>query len=183
MPKKRKKSTVPRSYRKKFQEHKKVKRTIEESKKRLIKRSKKESAEPDDQIILESPKNEKMADIIFEFAQPLLKGASSIKDEKTAIGLAITGWNIALLPENLQADHIKEITQSLNASTGSDYFSDDAPKIFNFLVARKKSLFPKINRLVLDFELLETPNGLHLNVLSSADGVDPDKMKIPADHL
>jgi hypothetical protein len=183
MLKKRKKSAIPRSYRKKFQELKKVKRAIEESKKRLIQRSKEGSAEQDGEIILESPKQEKMSDIIFQFAQPLLKDANSIKEEKGAISLAITGWNLALLPKNLQADHIKEITQNLNSSAGSDSFSDDAPKIFKFLIARKKSLFPKINRLVLDFELLETPNGLHLNVVSSADGIDPDKLGIPADHL
>jgi hypothetical protein len=60
----------------------------------------------------------------------------------------------------------------LNFSLGSGSLPDDSLKAFNFLIARKKSLFPKINRLVLDFELLVTPNGFHLSVLSSADGVD-----------
>jgi hypothetical protein len=183
MLKNRNKSTIPRSYRKKFQERKRAKKAIEESKERMIQRTKESFTEPDNEIILASPKKGKMSDIIFEFAQPLLKSASSAKEDKMAIHMAIIGWNLALLPKDLQSDHIKKITKNLNPSGPSKSFSDDAHEVFNFLIARKKSLFPKINRLVLDFDLVDTPDGLHLNVLSSADGVDPGKIGIPVNDL
>lgn len=55
----------------------------------------------------------------------------------------------------------------LNPSTNSDQLTNEAIEIFNFLVVRKQSLYPEINRLVVDYELIETPKGIHLNVVSN----------------
>jgi hypothetical protein len=167
MTKKRKKSAIPRSFRKKFQEHKRAKKAILESKERLLQRAMERSTKPNNEIIVTTPKKEKMSEIILKFAQPLLNGTTSAKEEKSAITTAIIGWNLSLLPKDLQSNYIKDITKSLNPSNPSKSFSDDAHEVFNFLIVRKKSLFPKINRMVVDFELVDTPDGLHLNVVSN----------------
>jgi len=47
----------------------------------------------------------------------------------------------------------------LDSSNNSDHFSNEALDIFNYLIARKKSLFPEMNRMIVDYELVETPKG------------------------
>ena len=40
-------------------------------------------------------------------------------------------------------------------------------KIMDELLERKKSLFPDINRSIIDYDLIKTPKGLHLNIVSN----------------
>jgi hypothetical protein len=40
-------------------------------------------------------------------------------------------------------------------------------KIMDELLERKKSLFPDINRSIIDYDLIGTPEGLHLNIVSN----------------
>jgi len=38
---------------------------------------------------------------------------------------------------------------------------------FTVMAKRKKTLFPEIKRVILDYEYVETPKGFHINVVSN----------------
>ncbi len=167
MTKKRNKSKIPRSMRKKFQEHKRLKKSIDESHSRLLRRAKQRSIDSGMELQIAPPQTEKMSEIIFDFAQPLLAVATSPTEQKKAISTAIIGWNLSLLPKKAQSDQISKIKKILDSENNSDHFSNEGLEIFNYLIARKKTLFPEVNRMVADYEFVETPTGFHLNVVSN----------------
>jgi hypothetical protein len=167
MTKKINKSRIPRSVRKKLQEYKRAKKAIAESHDRLLRKAKERANNSELEVLTASPGIEKMSEIIIDFAQPLLDAATNAQAQKQAITTAIIGWNLSLFPKKEQVAQIEEIKNLLNSSTNSDQLRNEAIEIFNFLLARKKSLYPEINRLVVDYELIETPKGFHLNVVSN----------------
>jgi hypothetical protein len=55
----------------------------------------------------------------------------------------------------------------LNPVTYSKQLSNEASEILNFLALRKDALVPEINRMIVDYELIDTPQGFHLNIVSN----------------
>jgi len=54
----------------------------------------------------------------------------------------------------------------MNLSDTGD-FSNEGHEVLNFLIQRKKVVFGDINRMVVDYEIIDTPKGVHLNVVSN----------------
>jgi hypothetical protein len=165
--KKKNRTKIPRSMRKKFQEYKRTKKAINDSHERLVIKAKQRANDPELELLQSSPKIEKMSEIIIDFAAPLLDVARNIQNQKQAITTAIIGWNLALLPKEAQPDQLNEIKKMLNPSNNSGQLANEASEILNFLVSRKAALYPEINRMIVDYELIDTPQGFHLNVVSN----------------
>jgi hypothetical protein len=49
----------------------------------------------------------------------------------------------------------------------TDDFPNEGHEVVNFLIQRKKLVFPDINRMVVDYDIIDTPKGVHLNVVSN----------------
>ncbi len=62
--------------RKKLQEHKRAKKAINESRDRLLRRTKQRSINKETELLIASPQTEKMSEIIIDFAQPLMDAAT-----------------------------------------------------------------------------------------------------------
>jgi hypothetical protein len=167
MGKKKMKLKIPRRMRKKYQERKRVKKAIDESRNELLRRVSQRSDSSERKLQVAPPQKEKMSDIIIEFAQPLLDAATGPEMQKKAISVAIIAWNLALVPEESQLDQIHKIMKTVNPSNNSDHSLDEGIEIFKNLIARKKSFFPEVHRMIIDYELIETPKGFHLNVVSN----------------
>ena len=153
--------------RKRFQEQKRVKKAIHESQEKLLQRAKEQSIDSGREFRIAPPTTEKMSEIIIDYARPLLDVATNAEEQKKAITIAVTIWNLSLFPEDMQFDYINEIKRITSASNKTDDLSDDDHEIFNYLMQRKKLLFPDINRLVVDYEFVETPKSFHLNIVSN----------------
>ncbi len=153
--------------RKRFQEYKRTKKEIAESHDRLLLKAKQRANNSELELLDSSPDIEKMSEIIIDYAQPLLDAATNAETQKQAITTAIIGWNLSLFPEEQHACQIEEIKEILGNSVESEQQKKEAIEVFNFLLERKKSLYPEVNRMVIDFELIETPKGYHLNVVSN----------------
>lgn len=167
MAKKKNKSKIPRSMRKKLREYKRAKKAINDSHERLLQKARQRANDPDLELLQSSPKIEKMSEIIIDFAQPLLNVAENAQSQKQAIITAILGWNLALLPKEAQPDQLNKIKKMLRPSTDSDQLANETVKILNSLMSRKDFLYPEINRMIVDYELIDTPQGFHLNVVSN----------------
>lgn len=108
-----------------------------------------------------------MSEIIINFARPLLDVANNGEEQKKTITIAVTIWNLSLLPEKTQSEYINEIKKIMSASGKNRDFSESDNGVFNYLMKRKKLLFSDINRMVVDYDFVETTKGFHLNIVSN----------------
>lgn len=67
----------------------------------------------------------------------------------------------------MQSEYIGKITEIMTASRKDSELSENEKEVLNFLMKRKKTLFPEIKRVILDYEYVETPKGFHINVISN----------------
>jgi len=175
MGKKKKKTKIPRSLQKKRRERNRTRQdAARESMDKLIARTRKGSTGKE--IVRPSPGEIKMSDVIHEFAEPLLESAKTFKEKKGAISIAILAWNMTLLPEKDRADSMEKLMRYMDSS-GTDPESDaENREIMDYLIARKYELFPDITRAIMDYDMVDTPDGLHLNVAYTY----PDKREAKA---
>ena len=104
-----------------------------------------------------------MSDVIIHYASPLLESTKSGKDRERALIVAITLWNLAMIPE---ADRQSIIDSTFSNIYGKDY-PPDFDQILDYFLERKQLLYPDINRVILDYDYVQTPEGYHLNVVSN----------------
>ena len=168
MAKSKKIQKISKSKKKWLRERKRTKNAIQDSQKKLLQKVKEKSLDNGSDIRVASPDTEKMSEIIIHFAKPLLDLAKNDTEEKKAITFAILLWNLSLLPETEKMKYREQILKA------SGVTPDTAPslvaasnKIMDELLERKKSLFPDINRSIIDYDLIKTPKGLHLNIVSN----------------
>lgn len=177
MTKRKKKSKIPKSIRKKIQQQKRIKKAILDSQEKLLQRVKKQSIDPGREFRIAPPNTEKMSEIIIDYARPLLDVAKNGEEQKKAITIAVIIWNLSLFPEEKQSEHITEIKKIIRTSSvkGAD-LSENNNAVFNYFMERKKVLFPEVNRVVVDYEFVETPKGFHLNIVSNIlkDGISSE---------
>ena len=166
MAKKKKKSTIPRSMRKKFRELKHNREVIAESTQRLVGRI--QSIHPDMKFDSTAKKPEKMSEILISFAEPLLENAHTYADYENAISIAIVAWNLSLLPSEALDDTVNALENVLSASGNAEINSENMFQVVDHLKKRKQQLFPDIYRMIVDYELIDTDQGFHLNVISNA---------------
>ena len=104
-----------------------------------------------------------MSEIIIHYASPLLESTKPGKDRERALIVAITLWNLAMVPESKR--------QSIIDSTFSKIYGKDYPpdfdQVLDYFLERKLLLYPDINRVILDYDYVQTPEGDNLNVVSN----------------
>ncbi len=113
----------------------------------------------------------KMSEVIIEFAKPILdKTDGSVEGQKKALTIAIIAWNIALM------DDIDEQLENLEDHMSSEdaQFLEDMSLIVNSLVQRKLDFYSDVKRMVMDYDIVDTGDGFHLNVVSSSLKDDKD---------
>jgi len=167
MTKRKKKSKIPRRLKKKIQERKRLKKAIFDSQEKLLQRVKDQSIDGGKEFLIAPPNMTKMSEIIIDYARPLLNAAKNDEEQKKALSIAIAIWNLSLYPKEMQSEYIGKITEIMTASRKDSRLSENEKEVLNFLMERKKTFFPEIKRLILDYEYVETPKGFHINVVSN----------------
>ena len=118
-----------------------------------------------DDVSLFGPSLPKLSEQIWEYAEPLLHGAPDTEAQKRAAQLAILCWNSALLPESKVQDLLGPTLRSL--AGGDPRLETELLGIFVMMQARKYEYFRDDYRLVVNFSLSDTPDGVHLLVAST----------------
>lgn len=162
----KKKSNISRRVRKELKAKKRAKRAIKESRKKLLAKTVMKSISSGKKVQLVSHNERKMSDIIIEFAEPLLDQSTSIEEDKVAIKKAIHYWNIFVLPKNYQSKYedMMQALQKASRDEASSEYLEDENDIMSFMKDRKEKLFPDNHRVILNYECIDTPDGVHLNV-------------------
>jgi len=109
-----------------------------------------------------------MSEVITDFAQPLIERVQSDEQYRKAIGIAVLIWNIALESEDRQEKLLSEVIRDLAAETGNDpEVSDYFETLGRTLLLRKRSLYSDNRRAILDYQITEDGDDLHLQVAST----------------
>jgi hypothetical protein len=125
----------------------------------------------------------KLSAALIELCEPFEPENLTTKEFENLIALAAVAWNIAVLPkeerlEKLTAfvDEIPKMRQELEYEIGS--VLDDGSKntiapatttlhFIGAMIQRKEELFPNDQRLIMDFNVKDSPEGPHLTVASA----------------
>ena len=113
-------------------------------------------------------KDNKISTALFEFIEPYHSDQASEQYMSLLLDLASVAWNISFLPKRNQRKEIDAIFQDTRffAHNISSEFKSDYRRMITSLVARKKRYFSKYKRLIVDFELTETPENSDLSIIS-----------------
>jgi len=162
---KKKKSKFSKRFQKKIKGKKALKNNAADTQNMLMQKVRNQAAKEGHEVVLDTSNKLKMSEVIIHYASPLLESAEPGEDREKALIVAITLWNLAMIPESEQ--------QGIIDSTFSKIYGKDYPpdfdQVLNYFLERKQVLYPDVNRVILDYDYVQTPEGDHLNVVSNVD--------------
>lgn len=167
MVKKQKKTKEWKRRQKRIKERERSENAINASQEKLLERLKENTSLENYDYRINRCNSQKMSEIILDFAQPLLDVAQSAEDQHKMISMAIILWNLAFLPDEKQKEVIEELVHPFQVGSANEKRSEEIEQVVTYFIKRKKILYPHVNRMILDFECIETSRGFHLNVISS----------------
>jgi len=133
----------------------------------------------------------KLSAALIELCEPFEPGNLSTKEFEKLIVLAAVAWNIAVLPKEDRLEKLTAFIETMpdmkeeleteidtvlhDESKGTDFAS--ATTMLHFIgamIQRKDELFPNDNRLVLNYNVKDRPEGPHLTV--SYAPINPERI-------
>jgi hypothetical protein len=115
-------------------------------------------------VLVEFPGSEKMSDVLNKFVAPYIEMATDEANVRTLLAIGVAAWNAALLPEDRRMQAIAEVLDDRRTSASE---RELARTILYDLIDRKQAQFAAIRRAILDFDLMVTAEGYHINVVST----------------
>lgn len=113
------------------------------------------------------PQNEiRMSDVLEAFVEPYLETAHTHDQRLMLLSIAAFAWNVALRPEDQQQQEITEFVSQI-VPDANNPARRDITATLEELAERKRSSFADVRRYIVDFELRETRNDIHLSVVSA----------------
>lgn len=146
----------------------------QESQKRLVKRAQKNMG--DSYTLLKGSLPTKMSAIILDLADFLLKAASTKQQEHSAISIACLAWNMSILDSVRGQERLDDFFQDKDDPD----FKADIEDIIGAMIAKKRHYYPDINRIIVDFELLQNKKDIHLTIMSIVPEEEAAKAKLLA---
>lgn len=138
MATKQKKTKQWKRRQKRIKERERSSDAIIASREKLLERVKKFPIQKDHEIRIDQSNPQKMSEIIIDYAQPLLDAAQSDQDQRKSIAMAITFWNVALLPDQDQKKFIHDFINSTKPPTNNKESSGESEQVANYFIERKK---------------------------------------------
>lgn len=133
---------------------------------KLMERLKKTEEFSDTKFLAEPPGQVKMSEIIMDFVGPMLERTSSRLEKENMILMAITAWNMCLLPKKEQ----KKVLANFKSEKDMDEEGMNIIKeMVELMSAYRKEFYPDVSRFILDYEFTESRDDMHLNVVSSME--------------
>jgi hypothetical protein len=123
---------------------------------------------PEDVIITDSPKKEKMSKVLLEFAKPLTDECEDDEAFYTAIQISALTWNLSFFPLKERNKLIDEfINKCMKDNVKGNREIKTTKEILLKMLERKEKNFPNIKRMIIDFQISYPKGEPYLNVLSS----------------
>ena len=120
---------------------------------------------PDAKLIWKD--DNKLSDVITDFAEPLLEKCSGFNHKKQMLSFSILIWNMCVISQaegdKLKENFYKEICK------GDNQAIKDMDEIMGYLIARKNRFFKDDKRFIVSYNITSTNDGLHLQVAYPTD--------------
>lgn len=117
--------------------------------------------------IVKNPKGEvKMSGVLKAFIQPYLAKAKGYQRQKMLLHIAVTAWNLTLMPEADRQPAIEEFL-NLGMKPEDSLIREDMKGLIEELIARKEEVFPENRNYILDFQFEDAGDQFHLLVASA----------------
>ena len=107
----------------------------------------------------------KMSEIILHLADDLLALATTKSQNKQAITTACLAWNLAVMFDTQKQK--EELDKLLYNEFNDPQNRVDLYDIVYSIIQKKNYYYPDICRIIIDFELIDNENNLHLHVAST----------------
>jgi hypothetical protein len=134
------------------------------------KQKKKSVTDPPKSVDLDSPMVdnpdeglEVMSNVIWEFAQPLLKTCNDEASERKAVSLAIFVWNTALLPEKERKETLEGYLDQCREALPAEEL-ETLSKLIDQLLEDKETRFAGNRRKITNCTFGEFGNNRHIEV-------------------
>jgi len=118
-------------------------------------------------VLIRNKSLEKMSDALLEYAEPFINmiDTDNKMEYEKAIMMSIVLWNCSILQDD--TGNRKKIEEVLNPIM----FDAESKMMVQYMLNRKRVLFPDIKRKIINYELTEISDGFHLTVMSTVEGV------------
>ncbi len=123
-----------------------------------------ESLSKGQQVIFHPSQAEKMSEVLLEFIEPYKQSAETEDAYGKLITLAIVAWNAALFAPEKRKEMVNDL---LNGMKLGFWERRDFRGIIEMMVARKLEHFAANRRLIVNYELQDLGNRIHLSVAST----------------
>ncbi len=123
-----------------------------------------ESLGKDQQIIFHPSGMEKMSGVLLEFIEPYVKFADTDEAYRKLVTIAIVAWNAALLSPEKREEMINNLVKGMKMGF---WERRDFRRIMGMMIKRKLEHFAENNRLIVNYELQDLGDQIHLSVAST----------------
>ncbi len=103
-----------------------------------------------------------MSEVLLDFIDPYRDDSMSEFQLRTLIATGSLAWNTAMLPQESRGEILDGAVRDA-ISEGADEFRE----LLFEMIERKQKYFARLTRFILSYQLTMTPEGPHLDVLSS----------------
>jgi hypothetical protein len=104
----------------------------------------------------------KMSKVLLEFVKPYEEFWTTNEEFRLLLMLAVTAWNMALLPEEKRASLLPDLWKGFPAE-----LNEEGKRIILEMMKRKEQYFSECRRFVLNFDYNPSRQEDHLRVLST----------------
>ena len=108
---------------------------------------------------------EKMSDVLLEYGKPFMDvvQTDSKADYEKSIKISMMLWNCSIMHDAKGRKGRKKIEKMLKPVMPDA----ESKEVVRYMLERKRLMFPDNNRIILNYEIAETPDGFHLSVAST----------------
>ena len=100
--------------------------------------------------IIEGPLGpKKLADVIYDYAEPLFEGVFELEDIQNALRFGVVLWNLSFLPEEQRNNFLCNQTTIIEAEQLEKF-----AELVHLMVERRRSFFTDYPYLVTDYEIV-----------------------------
>ena len=127
-------------------------------------RLQRENLGTDQQIIFHPNGAEKMSSVLLEFIEPYVKFADTDEAYRKLVTIAIVAWNAALLSPEKREEMINNLLKEMKLGF---WERRDFRRMMGMMIERKLEHFAENARLIVNYELQDLGDRIHLSVVST----------------
>lgn len=103
----------------------------------------------------------KMSEVILDLGHEILELAKTTSECKKVIDITCIAWNLSVLSSVEKEELLTNFLNKIHEKAREDTF-----ELLSTLIDKKNPDYPHINRVIVDYEVLDDKGNIHLNVMS-----------------